>query len=122
MFLRHPYLFPKILLTGADGRQGTEPAGLTLGAGNFFSLGPQITLPIFTGGKIRGNIEGQKQRLDQASTAYQSTILRSLEAETRWSRTDTRKIGRRGSSRQWKSAARRPCSRTNCTPADSRTF
>ncbi len=72
-------LFPKILLTGAAGRQGTEPSGLTLGAGNFFSVGPAITLPIFTAGKIRGNIEAQKQRLEQAVTQYQSTVLKSLE-------------------------------------------
>jgi multidrug efflux system outer membrane protein len=72
-------LFPKILLNGAVGRQGTEPSGLTLGAGNFFSFGPAVTLPIFTAGKIRGNIEAQKQRLDQAVTQYQSAVLRSLE-------------------------------------------
>ena len=72
-------LFPKILLTGAAGRQATEPSGLTLGAGNFFSIGPAITMPIFTAGKIRGNIEAQKQRLDQALTQYQGTVLRSLE-------------------------------------------
>jgi NodT family efflux transporter outer membrane factor (OMF) lipoprotein len=72
-------LFPKILLTGTAGRQATEPSALTLGAGNFFSIGPAITLPIFTAGKIRGNIEAQKQRLDQALTQYQSTVLRSLE-------------------------------------------
>ena len=72
-------LFPKILLTGAAGRQGTEPSGLTLGAGNFFSVGPAITLPIFTAGKIRGNIEAQKQRLEQAVMQYQSTVLKSLE-------------------------------------------
>jgi len=72
-------LFPKILLTGAAGRQGTEPSGLTLGAGNFFSVGPAITLPIFTAGKIRGNIEAQKQRFELAVTQYQSTVLKSLE-------------------------------------------
>src|SRR5229473_6864352 len=72
-------LFPKILLNGSAGRQGTEPAGLTLGAGNFFAIGPAITLPIFTGGRIRGNIQAQKQRLDQAVTEYRSTVLRSLE-------------------------------------------
>ena len=72
-------LFPKILLTGAAGRQATEPSGLTLGAGNFFSIGPAITMPIFTAGKIRGNIEAQRQRLDQALTQYQGTVLRSLE-------------------------------------------
>lgn len=72
-------LFPKILLTGAAGRQGTSPSGLTLGAGNFFSIGPAVTLPIFTGGKIRANIAAQKQRLEQALTAYQSAVLQSLE-------------------------------------------
>jgi NodT family efflux transporter outer membrane factor (OMF) lipoprotein len=72
-------LFPKILLNGSAGRQASEPAGLTLGAGNFFAIGPAITLPIFTGGKIRANIEAQKQRLDQALTQYRSTVLRSLE-------------------------------------------
>jgi NodT family efflux transporter outer membrane factor (OMF) lipoprotein len=72
-------LFPKVSLTGAAGRQATEPAGLTLGAGNFFAIGPAITLPLFTAGKIRGNIEAQRQRLDQALTQYQSTVLRSLE-------------------------------------------
>jgi multidrug efflux system outer membrane protein len=72
-------LFPKILLTGAAGRQGTEPSALTIGAGNFFAVGPAITLPIFTAGKIRGNIEAQKQRLEQAVTQYQSTVLKSLE-------------------------------------------
>ena len=36
-------------------------------------------MPIFTAGKIRGNIEAQKQRLDQALSQYQSTVLRSLE-------------------------------------------
>jgi NodT family efflux transporter outer membrane factor (OMF) lipoprotein len=72
-------LFPKILLTGAAGRQGTDRAGLALGAGNFFGVGPAITLPIFTAGKIHANIEAQKQRLDQAVTEYRATILRSLE-------------------------------------------
>jgi NodT family efflux transporter outer membrane factor (OMF) lipoprotein len=72
-------LFPKILLTGAAGRQATEPSMLTLGAGNFFSVGPAITMPIFSAGKIRGNIEAQKQRLEQALSQYQSTVLRSLE-------------------------------------------
>jgi multidrug efflux system outer membrane protein len=72
-------LFPKILLTGTAGRQATQPSGLTLGAGNFFGFGPAITLPVFTGGKIRANIEAQKQRLNQALIEYQSTVLRSLE-------------------------------------------
>jgi multidrug efflux system outer membrane protein len=71
--------FPKITLTGSAGRQGTSFSGLTLGAGNFFAIGPAIKLPIFTGGRLRANMEAQKQRLSQARLAYQSTVLRSLE-------------------------------------------
>jgi NodT family efflux transporter outer membrane factor (OMF) lipoprotein len=71
--------FPKITLTGSAGRQGTSFSGLTLGAGNFFAVGPAIRLPIFTGGRLRANLEAQKQRLSQARFEYQSTVLRSLE-------------------------------------------
>ena len=63
--------FPKITLTGSAGRQGTSFAGLTLGAGNFFAIGPAIRLPIFTGGRLRANLEAQRQRLAQAQLAYQ---------------------------------------------------
>jgi len=71
--------FPKITLTGSAGRQGTSYSGLTLGAGNFFAVGPAIKLPIFTGGRLRANMEASKQRLSQARFAYQSAVLRSLE-------------------------------------------
>ncbi len=75
----HSDLFPKITLTGAAGRQGTSFSGLTLGAGNFFAIGPAIKLPIFTGGRLRANLEAQKQRLSQAQLAYRNSVLRSLE-------------------------------------------
>jgi NodT family efflux transporter outer membrane factor (OMF) lipoprotein len=71
--------FPKITLTGSAGRQGSSFPGLTLGAGNFFAIGPAIKLPIFTGGRLRANLEAQKQRLTQAQLAWQDTVLHSLE-------------------------------------------
>jgi NodT family efflux transporter outer membrane factor (OMF) lipoprotein len=71
--------FPKFSLTGSAGRQGTSYSGLTLGAGNFFAAGPQIRLPIFTGGRLKANLEAERQRLDQAQLAYRSAVLRSLE-------------------------------------------
>jgi NodT family efflux transporter outer membrane factor (OMF) lipoprotein len=71
--------FPRITLNAAGGRHATAPAGLTFGAGNYFSFGPAITLPIFDGGRIRANIEAQRQRLDQALSEYRSAVLRALE-------------------------------------------
>jgi NodT family efflux transporter outer membrane factor (OMF) lipoprotein len=72
-------LFPRFVLTGTAGRQATQLHDLTLGAGNFFSVGPGISLPLFTGGRIRSNIAVQTSRQRQALISYQSTILNSLE-------------------------------------------
>lgn len=72
-------LYPKFQLTGLLGRTATSPAGLTLGLGNFFSIGPSIRLPIFNGGRIRSNIRAEDARLDQAILLYEDTLRRSLE-------------------------------------------
>jgi len=72
-------LYPKFQLTGLLGRTATSPAGLTLGLGNFFSIGPSIRLPIFNAGRIRSNIKAQDARLDQAILLYEDTLRRSLE-------------------------------------------
>ncbi len=71
--------FPSFVLTGTAGRQATQLHDLTLGLGNFFSVGPGISLPVFTGGRIRSNITVQTSRERQAVISYQSTILTALE-------------------------------------------
>ena len=72
-------LFPRFVLTGTAGRQATELHDLTLGAGNFYGVGPGISLPLFTAGRIRSNIAVQTSRERGALISYQSTILNSLE-------------------------------------------
>src|SRR6266446_910047 len=72
-------LFPRFVLTGTAGRQATQLHDLTLGAGNFFSVGPGISLPLFTGGRIRSNIAVQTSRQREAVIGYQSTVLNALE-------------------------------------------
>src|SRR5215468_6805466 len=72
-------LFPRFVLTGTAGRQATQLHDLTLGAGNFFSVGPGISLPLFTGGRIRSNIAVQTSRQREALISYQSSILNALE-------------------------------------------
>jgi len=71
--------FPKILLTGQDGYQTSEIHNLKLGASNFFSFGPSITIPLFTAGRIRSNVQVQEFRQDQALNQYQNTILTALQ-------------------------------------------
>ena len=71
--------FPRFTLLGSAGRQATQLHDLTLGMGNFFSAGPAISLPIFTGGRIRSNVAVQNARWKEAQILYQSTVLKSLE-------------------------------------------
>ena len=72
-------LFPRFTLTGAAIRQAAQLHDLTLGAGNFFVAGPGVSLPVFTGGRIRSNIAIQTSRQRQALIGYQSNVLNALE-------------------------------------------
>jgi multidrug efflux system outer membrane protein len=72
-------LYPKISLNGLMGRQGTSLSTMSLGGGNFFSIGPQLQLPIFNNGKIKSNIATNDARLEQAKLAYQNEILTAFE-------------------------------------------
>ena len=72
-------LFPRFVLTGAAGRQASQLHDITLGAGNFFSVGPGISLPLFTGGRIRSNIAVQDARQRAALINYRSSVLNALE-------------------------------------------
>lgn len=70
--------FPKFVITGISGRQSTDLGGFTLGAGNFFSVGPGITMPIFSAGRIRANVAAKDARLDQAIAEYENTVLNAV--------------------------------------------
>jgi NodT family efflux transporter outer membrane factor (OMF) lipoprotein len=71
--------FPRLVLTGTAGRQATQLHDITVGAGNFFSVGPGISLPLFTGGRIRSNIAVQNSRQRAALIRYRAAILTALE-------------------------------------------
>lgn len=71
--------FPTFTLFGSAGRQAAQLHDLTLGLGNFFAAGPAISVPAFTGGRIRSNVAVQNARVKQAQALYQKTVLTSLE-------------------------------------------
>jgi len=71
--------FPKFTLFGSAGRQATQLHDLSLSLGNFFAAGPAISMPIFTGGRIRSNIAVQNAHWKQTQLLYHSTVLTSLE-------------------------------------------
>jgi len=71
--------FPRFLLLGTAGRQASQLHDITLGLGNFFGAGPAVSLPIFTGGRIRSQVRVQDARLQQTVITYRSTVLTALE-------------------------------------------
>src|SRR5215472_7180422 len=71
--------FPTFTLFGSAGRQAAQLHELTLGLGNFYAAGPSISVPVFTGGRIRSNVAAQNARVKQADAVYQRTVLNSLE-------------------------------------------
>ncbi|MDL5051005.1 efflux transporter outer membrane subunit [Oscillatoria amoena NRMC-F 0135] len=72
-------LFPKVNLNGLVGRQGTALNNISFGGGNFFSIGPQIQLPVFNAKRIRNQIEGERARLVEAEASYRKEVLEALE-------------------------------------------
>lgn len=72
-------LYPRVILTGLTGRQATGVSALSLGSGNFFGFGPQLVLPIFTGGRLRANIQASDARLDRARIEYEQEILAAFQ-------------------------------------------
>lgn len=66
--------FPKVTLTGSGGTVSQSVTGL-FGAGQgAWSFAPQISLPIFSGGRLKGNLHYAQANRDIAVTTYEKAI------------------------------------------------
>jgi NodT family efflux transporter outer membrane factor (OMF) lipoprotein len=72
-------LFPKLSLTGAYGYQSTKSSNLFSSGSQFWNIGPSLSLPLFHGGQIRGNIQVQTALQKQALATYENTVLTALQ-------------------------------------------
>ncbi|MDB6132287.1 MAG: transcriptional regulator, Fis family [Verrucomicrobiales bacterium] len=72
-------LYPKFSLTAGVGRSALETQELFNGRAGSWSLGPSLNWPIFTAGKIRGNIAVQNARQEQAAATYEKTVYLAME-------------------------------------------
>jgi NodT family efflux transporter outer membrane factor (OMF) lipoprotein len=71
-------LFPRLTLNADAGIQASRFADLSSWAGRFFSLGPSLEIPIFSGGARRANVRLQDVRAQEAAIAYARTVLSAL--------------------------------------------
>ena len=66
--------FPRISLTGLLGFQSNQLSGLFSGPSRAWSFVPQVTQPIFTGGRLKSNVKFAKAQQELGVVAYQQTI------------------------------------------------
>ncbi|HWB20510.1 MAG TPA: efflux transporter outer membrane subunit, partial [Phycisphaerales bacterium] len=71
--------FPKFSLTGSFGFQGDHPSSLATAANRFWSIGPAVSLPLFTGGRIQGNIEEARAETEASLFTYRQSVLTALQ-------------------------------------------
>jgi len=70
--------FPQISLGGTGGFQSMAVASLISAPNAFWALGPQFTMPIFDGGRVKARIESARADWDAASANYRSSVLQAM--------------------------------------------
>lgn len=71
-------LFPRFSLTGTFGSESHDVRHILDSRSLFWSVGPAVSWPVFTGGRVRANIEVQSAVQQQALAEYEETILTAL--------------------------------------------
>jgi multidrug efflux system outer membrane protein len=66
--------FPRISLTGLLGFQSNQLSSLFTGPSRAWTFIPQLTQPIFTGGRLKSNVKFARAQQEFALVAYQQTI------------------------------------------------
>jgi len=66
--------FPRISLTGLLGFQSTQLSSLFAGPSGIWSFVPQLTQPIFTGGRLKSNVKFASAQQELALVQYQQAI------------------------------------------------
>jgi outer membrane protein, multidrug efflux system len=70
--------FPRIALTGGIGQISSQMAELMTPGANFWSVGSSLAAPIFTSGKIAGQVQSAEAAEQAALASYQQTVINAL--------------------------------------------
>lgn len=71
--------FPAIRLTGAAGFASNELSNLLTSGNRFWNFGPQISLPIFDGGRNRAQLAQAQAAHEEALANYQQSLLQAMQ-------------------------------------------
>ena len=71
--------YPNVNLAAFIGVQSLGVNLLSKGGSSFGAAGPAISLPIFTGGRLRGELRGSMAAYDEAVANYNRTVTQALQ-------------------------------------------
>lgn len=69
--------YPSITLSGNVGLQAMQFSQLGNWGSRLYSFGPSLNLPIFEGGRLRGQLALKKAQQQEAAIHFQSTVLKA---------------------------------------------
>ncbi|MCP1481601.1 NodT family efflux transporter outer membrane factor (OMF) lipoprotein [Pseudomonas chlororaphis] len=69
--------YPRITLSGNFGSQAMQLSDFGSWGSRQFGIGPQFSLPLFDGGRLRGMLHLREAQQQEAAVAYQQTVLRA---------------------------------------------
>lgn len=70
--------FPKVTLTGMYGYQSVAMSDLFSAPTRMWQFGPAVSVPVFTGGALRGNLRLAQAAFDEALAQYRKTVQNSF--------------------------------------------
>jgi NodT family efflux transporter outer membrane factor (OMF) lipoprotein len=66
--------YPQLTLTGIFGYQSVALSDLFTGPARTWQFGPAVTMPLFTGGRLKGNLQLAQARFHEAVALYRKTV------------------------------------------------
>lgn len=71
--------FPQFTLMGTGGVESTKTSNWLRAPSEYWSFGPQVTLPIFEGGRLRAATAQAKATLEEQVADYRNTVLSAFQ-------------------------------------------
>ena len=70
--------YPRFSLTGDVGVDSIRSGDLTRAASRFWNFGPQLSVPLVAGGRLRAQVSAREATRDAALQTYRGTVLTAL--------------------------------------------
>jgi multidrug efflux system outer membrane protein len=77
--LAHAAFYPRVMLNGLAGFQSVDASSLFNWESRVWSVGPSLSLPIFTGGRNRAQLAAARAAYDAAVANYRQTVLSAFQ-------------------------------------------